>query len=60
MTSGFVAAVLEGFEGTLEAVLERVNEDDLKREVEELQAQIATKRQQFEAREVTTPFMAVS
>ena len=60
MTPGFVASVLEGFEGTLEAVLERVDEGDLKREVEELQAQIATKRQQFEAREATTPIMAVS
>ncbi|MEZ5399172.1 MAG: hypothetical protein R2729_05845 [Bryobacteraceae bacterium] len=60
MTPGFVAAVLEGFEETLEAVLDRVNEGDLKREVEQLQAQIATKRQQFEAREVTTPIMAVS
>ena len=59
MTPGFVAAVLEGFEGTLEAVLERVDEGDLKREVEELQAQIAIKRQQFEEREVTTPVMAV-
>jgi hypothetical protein len=60
MTPGFVAAVLEGFEGTLEAVLERVDEGDLKRDVEELQAQIASKRQQFEAAEATTPFMAVS
>jgi hypothetical protein len=60
MTPGFVAAVLEGFEGTLEAVLEHLDEGDLKREVEELQAQIASKRQQFEAGEVTTPVMAVS
>jgi hypothetical protein len=60
MTPGFVAAVLEGFEGTLEAVLERLDEGDLKREIEELQAQIASKRQQCEAREVTTPIMAVS
>lgn len=59
MTPGFVAAVLEGFEGTLEAVLERLDEGDLKREVEELQAQIASKRQQFEVREITTPVMAV-
>ena len=60
MTPGFVAAVIEGFEGTLEAVLEGVDEGDLKREVEKLQAQIATKRQQFEAREATTPIVAVS
>jgi hypothetical protein len=59
MTPGFVAAVIEGFEGTLDAVLERVDEGDLKREVEEIQAQIASKRQQFEAREITTPIMAV-
>ena len=60
MTPGFVAAVLEGFEGTLAAVLERVDESGLKREVEELQAQIATKRQQFEAAQATTLFMALS
>lgn len=60
MTPGFVAAVLEGFEGTLDAVLERLDEGGLKLEVEDLQAQIASKRQQFEAREVTTPVAAVS
>ena len=60
MHPGFVTAVLEGFEGTLEAVLERLDEGDVKREVEDLQAQIASKRQQFEAREVTTPVTAVS
>jgi len=60
MTPGFVAGVLEGFEGTLEAVLERLDEGDLKREVEELQAQIASKRQQFEAAEATTPVMVGS
>jgi hypothetical protein len=60
MTPGFVAAVLEGFEGTLGAVLERLDEGGLKLEVEDLQAQIASKRRQFEAREVTTPVMAVS
>ncbi|MCW5979607.1 MAG: hypothetical protein KIT09_16130 [Bryobacteraceae bacterium] len=51
MTPGFVAAVLEGFEGTLDAVLERVDEGDLKREVEALQAHISSKRQQLEAAE---------
>ena len=60
MTPGFVAAVLEGFEGTLDAVLERLDEGGLKLEVEDLQAQIASKRQQFEAREVTAPVTAVS
>ena len=37
MTPGFVAAVLEGFEATLDAVLERLDDGDLKREVEALQ-----------------------
>ncbi len=51
MTPGFVAAVLEGFEATLDAVLERLEDGDLKREVEALQEHISSKRQQFEARE---------
>jgi hypothetical protein len=51
MTAGFVAAVLEGFEGTLDVVLERLGDGDLKREVEALQEHIASKRQQFEATE---------
>jgi hypothetical protein len=54
MTPGFVAAVLEGFEGTLDVVLERLVDDDLKREVEALQEHIASKRQQFEATERRT------
>jgi hypothetical protein len=49
MTPDFVAAVLEGFEGTLNAVLERLEDGHLKREVEALQAHIGRKRQQFEA-----------
>jgi len=49
MTPGFVAAVLEGFEGTLD--LDRLGEGDLKKEVEALQEHIASKRQQFEATE---------
>ena len=49
MTPDFVAAVLEGFEGTLDIVLERLGEGDLKQDVEELRARIASKRQQFEA-----------
>ncbi|MCZ2079341.1 MAG: hypothetical protein LC130_30610 [Bryobacterales bacterium] len=51
MTPGFVAAVLEGFEGTLEEVLERLEEDGLKREVTMLQEYIARKRQEFEAQD---------
>ena len=54
MTTGFVAAVLEGFEGTLDVVLERLVEGDLKREVEALQEHIARKRQQLEATEPLT------
>jgi len=54
MTPGFVAAVLEGFEGTLDVVLERLGDGDLKREVEALQEHIASKRQQFEATEPLT------
>ena len=53
MTPGFVAAVLEGFEGTLDVVLDRLGEGDLKKEVEALQEHIASKRQQFEATEAS-------
>lgn len=60
MTPGFVAAILEGFEETLDAVLERVSEGDLKCEVETLQAQIASKRQQFEATEASEPVTSAS
>jgi hypothetical protein len=48
MTPAFIAAVLEGFEGTLDAVLERVGEDELRREIESLQGHIAGKRRKFE------------
>jgi len=58
MTAGFVAAVLEGFEGTLDAVLERLGDGDLKREVEALQAHLSNKRQQFEATEASEPVIA--
>jgi hypothetical protein len=60
MTRGFVAAVLEGFEGTLDAVLERLGDGDLRREVEELQADIARNRQELEAAETSEPVTAVS
>jgi hypothetical protein len=60
MTPGFVAAVLEGFEGTLDAVLELHLDDALRRELEELQAHIAGKRQHFEAAESSEPVTAVS
>ena len=48
MTAGFVAAILGGFEGTLDLVLERLAEGDLRREIEALQQQIADKREQLE------------
>ena len=60
MTRGFVAAVLEGFEGTLDAVLDRLGEGHLRREVEELQSDIARKRQDFEAAETSEPVTAAS
>jgi len=47
MTVGFMAALLEGFEGTLDAALEQIEEGELRREVEELKAHIANLRQKF-------------
>ena len=52
MTAGFVGALLEGFEGTLDAALEQIEEDELRREVEELRVHIAEQRQKFEVQEV--------
>ena len=49
MTPEFLAAILEGFEQTLDHVLARMDEGDLRRNVEALQAHIAGKRQQLEA-----------
>ena len=51
MTAGFVAGVLEGFEGTLDAVLEQLTDSELRSEVEALQDQIALKRRRFEEKE---------
>jgi hypothetical protein len=51
MKAGFMAALLEGFEGTLDAALEQIEEGEPRREVEELKAHIATQRQKFEERE---------
>lgn len=59
MTAGFVAAVLEGFEGTLDVVLERLDEGDLKRDMEDLQARIGSKRQQLEALEISQQSLAI-
>jgi len=58
MTPGFVAAILEGFEGTLDVVLERLGDGDLKREVEALRAHISNQRQQFEATDISEPVTA--
>ena len=55
MTPGFVAAVLEGFEGTLDAVLEQLGDGDLQRDVQALQEHIAQQRRKIEEQEVLEP-----
>lgn len=47
MTPAFVAALLEGFEGTLDEILDRLAEGELRREIETLQRFLLTKRQQI-------------
>ena len=51
MTPGFVAAILEGFEGTLDVVLDRVVDGELRREIEALQEHIAGQRRTLEEQE---------
>ena len=51
MAPGFVAAILEGFEGTLDAVLERIGDGEMRREIESLQEQIAGQRRTLEKQE---------
>ena len=51
MTAGFVVALLEGFEGTLDAALEQIEEGQLRREVEELWVHVGGQRQKFEEQE---------
>jgi hypothetical protein len=51
MTAGFVVALLEGFEGTLDAALEQIEEGELRREFEELRVQVGGQRQKFEEQE---------
>jgi hypothetical protein len=51
MTPGFVAAILEGFEGTLDLVLERIGNGELRREIESLQEHIADQRRTLEKQE---------
>lgn len=55
MTPGFVAAVLEGFEGTLDAVLEQLGDGDLQRDVQALQEHIAQQRRKIGEQEVLEP-----
>lgn len=55
MTTGFVAAILEGFEGTLDAVLERLGDGELRGEVESLQEHVAAQRRALEEQEVLEP-----
>jgi len=49
MTADFVTGILEGFEDALDEVLARASEPWLRREVEELSAQIAGKRDLLES-----------
>jgi hypothetical protein len=51
MTPGFVAAILEGFEGTLDVVLDRIEDGELRREIESLQEHIAGQRRTLEKQE---------
>jgi DNA-directed RNA polymerase beta' subunit len=48
MSAEFVIAVIEGFEGTLDAVLDRLSEGELRREVEALQRHIIARRRFIE------------
>ena len=49
MTPSFIAAILAGFEETLDNIPKRLDEGDLRREVEAMQAHIAGKQQELEA-----------
>ena len=60
MRAEFVAALLEGFEGTLDAALEPVGEGELRIEVEALRAHIAKQRRKFEEQEIQEPTTLVS
>jgi hypothetical protein len=55
MTPGFVAAILEGFDGTLDALLERVRDGELRRDIESLQAHIAGQRRTLKKQESSAP-----
>jgi len=60
MTPAFVAAVLEGFEGTLYAVLEQLGDGELQRDVQALQEHIAQQRRKFEEQEIREPAPSAS
>jgi hypothetical protein len=47
VTADFVVSILEGFEGTLDAVLERLDQGLLRQEIEALQRHIEQKREQL-------------
>ena len=47
MSGGFVAAFIEGFEGTLDEVLDRLEESELRRDVEALQQHLAEVRERW-------------
>lgn len=49
MTPGFVAAILDGFEATLEALLAHAGDENQRHELAALQAHVAGVRQRFEA-----------
>ena len=47
MTADFVIGILDGFDETLDAVLERLEPGDLRRAIEALQRHIAETREQL-------------
>lgn len=51
MSAEFVAALLEGFESTLDEVLDRLEGSDLRREVEILRQHLAAMRQRWQSRQ---------
>ena len=55
MTADFVVGILEGFEGTLDVVLDRLEQGHLRQEIERLQRHIADKREQFEQQDARDP-----
>jgi hypothetical protein len=60
MKAGFVAALIEGFEMTLDAALEQIGEGALRREVEELHVHLARLRRRCEEQDIQEATMLVS